>query len=133
MPLYEYRAHDAAGKERKGLVDASSSASAYQRLKEQGLFPSKLQENSGYGARGIGLCLWLSSDRWYEKGYADGRVFFLVPNEKLENWEDGCETLSLPRAAETFPQGNYTVFVFAENPLPGIAERGRACREGEGE
>ena len=54
MPLYEYRAHDAAGKERKGLVDAASSSAAYQRLKEQGLFPSKLQENSGYGSRGIG-------------------------------------------------------------------------------
>lgn len=54
MPLYEYRAHDAAGKERKGLVDASSSSAAYQKLKEQGLFPSKLQENSGYGSRGIG-------------------------------------------------------------------------------
>ncbi|MBU4177082.1 MAG: hypothetical protein KJ730_04490, partial [Proteobacteria bacterium] len=83
--------------------------------------------------RGVGLCLWLSSDRWYEKGYADGKVFFLVPNEKLENWKDGCETLSLPQPAESFPQGNYTVFVFAENPLPGIAEKGRACREGEGE
>lgn len=54
MPLYEYRAHDALGKERKGLVDAPSSQAAYQRLKEQGLFPSKLQENSGYGSRGIG-------------------------------------------------------------------------------
>lgn len=83
--------------------------------------------------RGIGLCLWLSSDRWYEKGYADGKVFFLVPNEKIDNWQDGCETLSLPRPADTFTQGNYTVFVFAENPLPGIAEKGRACREGEGE
>lgn len=82
-------------------------------------------------ARGIGLCLWLSSDRWYEKGYADGKVFFLVPNEKLDNWKDGSETLSLPQPAEAFPQGNYTVFVFAENPLPGIAEKGRACREGE--
>lgn len=84
-------------------------------------------------ARGIGLCLWLSSDHWYEKGYADGRVFFLVPNEKLDNWKDGCETLSLPQPTESFAQGNYTVFVFAENPLPGIAEKGRACREGEGE
>ena len=83
--------------------------------------------------RGIGLCLWLSSDRWYEKGYADGKVFFLVPNEKLDNWKDGCETLSLPQPAESFPQGNYTVVVFAENPLPGIAEKGRACREGEGQ
>ncbi len=79
--------------------------------------------------RGIGLCLWLSSDRWYEKGYTDGKVFFLVPKEKLDNWQDGCEKLSLPKPAEAFIQGNYTVFVFAENPLPGIGERGRACRE----
>ena len=83
-------------------------------------------------SRGIGLCLWLSSDWWYEKGYADGKVFFLVPNEKLDNWKDGREKLSLPQPAEAFPQGNYTVFVFAENPLPGIEEKGRACREGEG-
>ena len=82
-------------------------------------------------ARGIGLCLWLSSDRWYEKGYADGKVFFLVPDEKLENWKDGCEKLSLPQPAESFPLGDYTVFVFAENPLPGIEDKGRACREGE--
>ncbi|MBU2618780.1 MAG: hypothetical protein KKE83_03745 [Proteobacteria bacterium] len=81
--------------------------------------------------RGVGLCLWLSSDRWYEKGYADGKVFFLVPSEKLENWEDGCETLSLPQPVESFPHGNYTVFVFSENPLPGIVEKGRVCREGE--
>lgn len=54
MPLYEYRAHDTAGKEKKGFVDASSSSAAYQRLKEQGLFPSSLQENSGQGSRGIG-------------------------------------------------------------------------------
>lgn len=54
MPLYEYRAHDAAGKERKGLIDAPSSAEAYQRLKDQGLFPSKIQENLGYRGGGIG-------------------------------------------------------------------------------
>lgn len=54
MPLYEYRAHDAEGKEKKGLLDASSSSAAYQKLKEQGLFPSSLQENSGTGARSVG-------------------------------------------------------------------------------
>lgn len=54
MPLYEYRAHDAEGKEKKGLIDASSSSAAYQKLKEQGLFPSSLQENSGSGSRSVG-------------------------------------------------------------------------------
>ncbi|MBX3167038.1 MAG: type II secretion system F family protein [Candidatus Eremiobacteraeota bacterium] len=54
MPLYEYRAHDAAGKEQKGFEDAPSSSAAYQQLKARGLFPSHLQENSGQGSRGIG-------------------------------------------------------------------------------
>ncbi len=54
MPLYEYRAHDAEGKEKKGLLDASSSSAAYQKLKDQGLFPSSLQENSGTGSRSVG-------------------------------------------------------------------------------
>ena len=79
--------------------------------------------------RGIGLCLWLSSDRWYEKGYAGGRVFFLVPDEKLDNWKTGSEKLSLPKPAETFPLGSYTVFVFSENPLPGLQEKGRFCKD----
>lgn len=54
MPLYEYRAHDTEGREKRGLVDATSSSAAYQKLKEQGLFPSRLEENSGFGSRGIG-------------------------------------------------------------------------------
>lgn len=54
MPLYEYRALDAQGREKKGLMDAASSSAAYQKLKEQGLFPSGLQENSGVGSRSVG-------------------------------------------------------------------------------
>jgi len=81
--------------------------------------------------RGVGLCLWLSSDRWYEKGYADGRVFFLVTNDKLDSWKDGSEKLSMPQPVEVFTQDIYTVFVFSANPLIGIGESGRACREGD--
>jgi len=79
--------------------------------------------------RGIGLCLWLSSDRWYEKGYADGKVFFLVPKENLDYWKTGLEKFSLPQAAESFVQGNFTVFVFPVNPIPALGEKGRACKE----
>jgi len=75
--------------------------------------------------RGIGLCLWLSSDRWYEKGSADGQVFFLVPSENLPSWKAGLEKLSLPQVAPAFSQGNYTVFVFPENPLPGLGDKVR--------
>ena len=77
--------------------------------------------------RGIGACLWLSSERWYEKGYADGKVFFLVPNENLDYWKAGSEKLSLPGPADVFPLDSYTVFVFTKNPFPEIQEKKRAC------
>lgn len=72
--------------------------------------------------RGLGLCLWLSSDRWYEKDAAFGQVFFLVPNDKLDNWNTGLKQRGLPKAEEEFPLGNYTVFVFAENPIRLLGE-----------
>ncbi len=72
--------------------------------------------------RGLGLCLWLSSDRWYEKDAAPGKVFFLVPNDKLDNWNTGLKQRSLPKADEEFPLGAYTVFVFAENPIRLLGE-----------
>jgi len=67
--------------------------------------------------RGVGLCLWLSSDRWNDKGYAGGKVFFLVPNDKLENWSTELKSHSMPKVVEEFSLGAYTVFVFAENPI----------------
>ena len=73
--------------------------------------------------RGIAPCLWLSSDRWYEKGDLDGKVFFLVPKENLDYWKAGLEKRSLPQPAESFSQGNFTVFVFPVNPLPGLGEK----------
>ncbi|MCX5864555.1 MAG: hypothetical protein NTW42_05735 [Deltaproteobacteria bacterium] len=72
--------------------------------------------------RGIGLCLWLSSDRWYEKDAAPGKVFFLVPNDKLDNWNTGLKQRSMPKVDEEFPLGAYTVFVFAENPIRLLGE-----------
>ncbi|MBF0551386.1 MAG: type II secretion system inner membrane protein GspF [Deltaproteobacteria bacterium] len=39
MPVYEYRALDAAGKSKKGIIDADTPRAARQRLRSQGLFP----------------------------------------------------------------------------------------------
>lgn len=72
--------------------------------------------------RGLGLCLWLSSDRWYETDAAPGKVFFLVPNDKLDNWNTGLKQRAMPKTAEEFPLGAYTVFVFAENPIRLLGE-----------
>ncbi len=44
MPVYEYLAIDARGKNRKGIVSADSPQLARQKLREEGLFPSGLKE-----------------------------------------------------------------------------------------
>ncbi|MHB2021293.1 MAG: type II secretion system F family protein [Candidatus Xenobia bacterium] len=55
MPLYEYKAYNTNGRMLKGLIDAPSSASAYERVKQRGLFPASISEDSGRatGARGV--------------------------------------------------------------------------------
>jgi len=77
--------------------------------------------------RGVDLCLWLTSDRWHEKGYATGRVFVLVPKERLADWGKGMKNFTLAPAVEVFTLANYQVMVFAENPLPGLAGRNETC------
>ncbi len=47
MPLYQYKATDAKGKSQSGLIDATSSVLAYQKLKNQGFFPTSVQEDIG--------------------------------------------------------------------------------------
>lgn len=44
MPVYEYTALDAAGKRRKGMVDAEDPRQARQRVRAQGLYVDSLRE-----------------------------------------------------------------------------------------
>lgn len=44
MPLYEYQAYNLQGKATNGLIDAPSRALAYERVRQQGLFPSRIEE-----------------------------------------------------------------------------------------
>ncbi|EGJ49574.1 type II secretion system inner membrane protein GspF [Desulfocurvibacter africanus] len=44
MPVYEYVAIDAAGKSRKGVIDADDARMARQKLRAGGLFPSLINE-----------------------------------------------------------------------------------------
>lgn len=44
MPVYEYVAIDAAGKSRKGVIDADDARVARQKLRAGGLFPSRISE-----------------------------------------------------------------------------------------
>lgn len=52
MPLYEYQAYTSQGKPANGLVDAPSKSLAYERVRNQGLFPSRLEEERSAGAGG---------------------------------------------------------------------------------
>ena len=55
MPVYEYVAMDAAGRSRKGVIDADDARVARQKLRAGGLFPSRISEApSGAPARGAG-------------------------------------------------------------------------------
>lgn len=49
MPLFEYQAYDPQGKVTSGVIDAPSSAAAYERVRQQGLFPSKIREEQETG------------------------------------------------------------------------------------
>lgn len=42
--LFEFRAMDAQGKERKGRIEANDPQTANTKLKEQGLFPTAINE-----------------------------------------------------------------------------------------
>lgn len=54
MPVFEYQAYDAAGRARRGLIDADSSRSARSKLKAQGLFLTALAEAAAQGAAARG-------------------------------------------------------------------------------
>ncbi|MBP6497278.1 MAG: hypothetical protein KA253_01250 [Campylobacteraceae bacterium] len=67
--------------------------------------------------KGITLVKWLSSDRWYQKDSTDGKVFFMVLHEDIEDLYIGINNLNMPDPIEQFAFGQYTIFVFEKNPL----------------
>ncbi|MBI3928595.1 MAG: type II secretion system F family protein [Armatimonadetes bacterium] len=54
MPLYQYQARDKVGKAIRGLVDAASSAAAYEKLRARGHFPTRVELDVGGGSRTAG-------------------------------------------------------------------------------
>jgi general secretion pathway protein F len=69
MPVFEYHAYDAAGRARRGVVDADSARAARNKLRAQGLFLTGLAEAAAQsvGARGQGLLARLRSVRLFER------------------------------------------------------------------
>lgn len=50
MPTYQYEALNSAGKPQKGVVEASTSEEAIQRIKGQGYFPTSVREQKVKGS-----------------------------------------------------------------------------------
>ena len=44
MPVFEYIAIDRSGKSRKGIIDADSARAARQKLRSDGIYPTRLEE-----------------------------------------------------------------------------------------
>ena len=42
MALYEYSAYDSKGKKQRGVVEAQNQKSASRKLRDQGIFPTRL-------------------------------------------------------------------------------------------
>ena len=66
---------------------------------------------------GIRLEKWLSSDRWYQKDTTDGRVFFMVKPEDMDEFFTGLKAMNMPDPIEQFEAAQYNIIVFEKNPL----------------
>ncbi|HRK02604.1 MAG TPA: type II secretion system F family protein, partial [Oligoflexia bacterium] len=54
MPIFEYKALDAAGKIIKGSIDAETAKAAKQKLKKNELFPTEIREKSAAKSKSTG-------------------------------------------------------------------------------
>ncbi len=52
MPVYQYTAMDANGKEKKGRIEAANEQAVGVALKEQGMFPTSVKEDASAGKKG---------------------------------------------------------------------------------
>ena len=66
---------------------------------------------------GMKLVKWLSSDRWYQRDSTDGKVFFLVIPEDIDDMYRAMKEFNMPDPIDQFTIGKFTVFVFEKNPL----------------
>ncbi|WP_223809749.1 hypothetical protein [Sulfurospirillum multivorans] len=63
------------------------------------------------------LVKWLSSDRWYQRDSTDGKVFFMVIPEDIDDMYRAIKDFNMPDPIDQFNYDKYTFFVFEKNPL----------------
>lgn len=73
MSVYEYTALDEKGRERKGFVDAMGIAAARQKLREDGVYPTEI--NQAADKKDNALSGFLSINLWQRVSTKDVSVF----------------------------------------------------------
>jgi general secretion pathway protein F len=73
MAVFEYQGLDGAGKPASGIIDADNSKAARQRIRQLGVFPTVVAEQTGSGqaTRGTGLALEIDFTRLFTRISAD--------------------------------------------------------------
>ena len=77
MAIFEYAAMTKAGKATKGVIDADTPAAARRKLREQGLFPTDVQESAAHGKTASSMDTTQGKENG--KGLRQGRNVGRVP------------------------------------------------------
>ena len=94
MPLYQYQGSDARGKAIQGMVAAASRSQAHQKLRERGLFPTRIEEDLGGATRQAG-----SEDLAYTVLQLATLLKSGIPmDEALESLAETAESVRLRRS-----------------------------------
>ena len=73
MSVYEYTALDEKGRERKGFIDAMGVAAARQKLREEGVYPTEI--NQAADKKDTALSGVLGINLWQRVSTKDVSVF----------------------------------------------------------
>lgn len=68
MPVFEYKAFDAKGREVAGIVDADNARGARARLRKQGIYPTAIDvQQPGKATKGKGLAIQVDFSRVFQR------------------------------------------------------------------
>ncbi len=86
MAVYEYQGLDAGGKPTSGIIDADNPKAARVRIRQQGVFPTDISEQTGTGqaTKGTGLAIEIDFSR----------LFIRIKAEDLANLTSQLSTLA---------------------------------------
>ena len=79
MAVFEYQGLDGSGAKVSGIVDADTAKVARKRLRQQGVFPTEIREQSDRGTRGSGLNVEIDVAKYFQ--YVSARDVSVITNQ----------------------------------------------------